>query len=42
MTRIQKLIDFIRGGKTTYDEVIKLNLSESERQIIESANSDKR
>lgn len=37
MTRIQKLIDFVRGGKTTYEEVKKLGLSESEKQIVESS-----
>ncbi len=37
MTRIQKLLDFINGGSTTYEEVLKLNLSTEEKKIVESS-----
>jgi hypothetical protein len=40
MNRIQKLIDFVRGGKTSYDEVTKLNLTDAESKIIESKNRE--
>lgn len=41
LNRIQKLIDFVRGGKTTYDEVKKLQLSDAEKKVIESAKKNK-